>query len=145
MRVVLDTSTFIKATLERDKTTWQCIRKVMSSYQIIATEEMAKELLVSLYIVAGRKAKNPLPSYRIAALLLLQAKLVENRTVYPWCYDPEDAMFIECAIDGEANFVISNDKSLTTLKDYVTNKKALEMVSGIQFLTPEDFLKLNIH
>jgi predicted nucleic acid-binding protein len=52
-------------------------------------------------------------------------------------------MFIECAIDGQADIVISNVKSLTQLKDFVTDKKALELIKDIQFLTPEEYLKQN--
>lgn len=142
MKIIIDTSSFIRATLERDFGAKEVIKKALSDFEIVMTDEMAQELLRAIYIVAGRKGRNPLPAYLLASIFLLQAKRIETKTKFPWCYDPDDAMFIECAIDSGAKFVVSNDRSLTTLKEYVADKKALELIKDIEFLTPEEFLKL---
>jgi putative PIN family toxin of toxin-antitoxin system len=142
-KVVIDTSSFIRATLERDNTALNCLAFVLSNRQLIYTVEMAQELLVATYRVSIRKGKNPNFAFKMAATALIKAKPVETQTRFPWCSDPDDAMFVECAIDGQADFVISNDHSLTTIKEYVTDEHALELIRDIEFVTPEEFLKIH--
>ncbi|MEW6356005.1 MAG: putative toxin-antitoxin system toxin component, PIN family [Planctomycetota bacterium] len=45
--------------------------------------------------------------------------------------DPADNKFIECAVALEAGFIISGDKALTAIENYM----------GIKILTPRDFLR----
>ncbi len=45
--------------------------------------------------------------------------------------DPSDNMYLECAIEGEADFIISGDKHLKDLKSY----------KGIKIIDPVTFLK----
>ena len=47
--------------------------------------------------------------------------------------DPSDNKIIECAIDGNANYIITKDNHLLKFKEY----------KGIKILNPEDFLKLS--
>lgn len=49
------------------------------------------------------------------------------------CRDPDDNKFIDCAIAGQASFLISGDKDLLDLK----------IVSGIPIVSPRTFLKEN--
>jgi putative PIN family toxin of toxin-antitoxin system len=114
MKVVIDTSTFIRSTLERDQVARKCMKIVMTTYQTISTDRMAEELLTAIYGASKRKGKNPLSALEIAGRLLLRSEKIETTTKFPWCYDPTDFMFIECAIDGGAKVVVSNDRSLTT-------------------------------
>lgn len=44
--------------------------------------------------------------------------------------DPKDNMFLECAVAGKADFIVSGDKHLLDLKEY----------QGIQILSPHAFL-----
>lgn len=44
--------------------------------------------------------------------------------------DPDDNKIIECAIDGNVNYLITNDAHLLKLKEY----------KGIKIITPEEFL-----
>jgi putative PIN family toxin of toxin-antitoxin system len=46
--------------------------------------------------------------------------------------DPADDMIIACALEGQADFIISGDHHLTDLKDY----------QGIKIVAPAAFLKL---
>ncbi len=45
--------------------------------------------------------------------------------------DPEDDKFVETAVEGDAYFIVTQDKHLLKLKDY----------QGIKIITPEEFLK----
>ena len=46
--------------------------------------------------------------------------------------DPKDDIFIETAVAGNADFIVSQDKDLLKLKEF----------RGIMIITPEDFNKL---
>jgi hypothetical protein len=46
--------------------------------------------------------------------------------------DPDDDKFLECAVEGDAEYLVSNDKHLLKLKKY---KK-------IRVVKPEEFLKI---
>jgi hypothetical protein len=48
------------------------------------------------------------------------------------CKDPDDNKFIECAVALKAAYVVSGDKALISLKEYM----------GIKILTPTEFLHL---
>jgi hypothetical protein len=45
--------------------------------------------------------------------------------------DPDDNKFIECAVAVRADFIVSGDKALAEIKDYM----------GIKIVTPKDFLE----
>ena len=46
--------------------------------------------------------------------------------------DPDDNKFIEAALEGKAEYIVSQDKHLLLVKEY----------QGIKIIHPEDFLKL---
>jgi len=46
--------------------------------------------------------------------------------------DPDDDKFIECAVALEAEFIITGDKALRRMREYM----------GIKILTPQEFLKI---
>ena len=46
--------------------------------------------------------------------------------------DPDDNKIIECAIDGNVDFLITKDRHLLDLKKY----------KGIKIIKPEEFLKI---
>lgn len=46
--------------------------------------------------------------------------------------DPDDDKFIECAVALKANIVVSGDREVLAVKEYM----------GIRILTPQKFLKL---
>ena len=46
--------------------------------------------------------------------------------------DPEDDKFINCAVEGEADYIVSGDRHLLDLKHY----------SGIQIVNVNSFLRI---
>jgi len=46
--------------------------------------------------------------------------------------DPQDDRYLECAVEGEAEYVVSGDRHLLNLKEY----------NSIQILTPRAFLEV---
>ncbi|AMA73371.1 hypothetical protein ACH33_11250 [Aneurinibacillus sp. XH2] len=67
-----------------------------------------------------------LPGFRIigfAAFHLLRTEEIEPVVSSHGVFDSDDAMFIEYVICGGAKVVISNDRSLTKLHEYVTDEE----------------------
>jgi predicted nucleic acid-binding protein len=67
-----------------------------------------------------------------------RASSVKVRSKFKYCKsDPSDNKFVNCAIDGDANFIVTADiGDLIKVKDAVYEKHEIEIV------TPEEFLRL---
>ncbi|SLM28520.1 conserved hypothetical protein [Desulfamplus magnetovallimortis] len=48
--------------------------------------------------------------------------------------DPTDDKFLSCAVEGEADFIVSGDDHLLSVKEF----------QGIRILTPQAFLEMNV-
>jgi len=59
------------------------------------------------------------------------AKMVKATYHYDGCRDPDDAMFVECAVSAGASYIVSGDDDLLTLRT----------VEGVAVLTPAQFLE----
>jgi uncharacterized protein len=75
------------------------------------------------YVIEGERE-------RFLLSLLQEAKLVEIREKVRACRDPKDDKFLELAVNGRADFIVSGDGDLL----------ALHPRRSIQILTPSDFL-----
>lgn len=65
---------------------------------------------------------------RYIGLLMGTFQLVQEVTSSPKpsCSDPDDEVFLICAIDGEADYLVSDDNDLLSLKGGYTNFKIIE-------------------
>lgn len=146
MRVVVDTSTIIKGLLRRFTEPSYIVDRILDgTYRLIMTEEMAKELMVATYAIAVKHNADYKKHLRSLGIITLNAYRIKTTTVFTSCSDPEDSMFIECAIDGEASYCISSDRSLFNLQNYCKDKDELELISGIEFYNPEDFYNIVVN
>ncbi len=69
---------------------------------------------------------------KVIEMITIYGKLVNpNSLDSSACRDPDDVKFIEAALAGEANYIVSGDNDLLTLKAY----------AGISILKPAAFLK----
>ena len=131
MKVVLDTNIFIsgifwKGSSNKVITNWREekftlvtsleaiseIIKVLKDFKIKLSDEMIKEwvdLIVRNYMIVEPKEK---------------IEAVKD--------DPTDNIFIETAVVGNADYIISQDNHLLKLKDF----------GGIKIITPEEFDKI---
>ncbi len=57
--------------------------------------------------------------------------IFDEKTTIEICRDPYDDKFIECAVDSGSSYIISGDKDLLDLREYL----------GIKIVTAADFLK----
>ncbi|WP_333652928.1 putative toxin-antitoxin system toxin component, PIN family [Dissulfurispira sp.] len=130
MKVVIDTNIFVSSFFggnpkkiidlwRKEKITLCLSRAILDEYidvlgRIGLKDEQELEELLSLF----SKGFNILFTTKTS-----QLKIVRN--------DPDDNKFIECAVALKANVIISGDKEVLAVKEYM----------GIKILTPQRFLE----
>ncbi len=132
MRVVVDTNTLISAFLFPASVPGQCIHDQPAKFELLASEQTRDEFL--------RVLRYPKFDKYISDLIRLQAEeyflegliLVDIISKIQDCRDPHDNKFLELAIDGKADLIITGDKDLLTLHPY----------KNIPIITPKEFLEI---
>jgi len=71
---------------------------------------------------------------RFLALLVKEATLVEVTQRVKECRDPKDDKFLELAVNGSADFIVSGDKDLQVLHPF----------RNIPILSPREFLDTDL-
>jgi putative PIN family toxin of toxin-antitoxin system len=66
-------------------------------------------------------------------LLNTIATIVDTKTILHVCDDPDDNMLFECAVEAQAEYIISGDAHVTTIKQF----------RHISIMTVHEFLYLN--
>lgn len=136
MKVVLDTNVIVSATLSPTGIRSQVIGAWENGqFELVVSEPILAEYQVALDYeeVASR---HHLTTEQVAELIseLRQfATVVEpTETLSVIADDPDDDKFLECALAGEADYIVSGDPHLLNLQEY----------GGIPILSPREFLAL---
>ena len=132
MRVVLDTNVFISGIFWSGNYCSQLIDKWKNKeIELVSSIDIIEELVETL-----RNFKIPMPESMIEEwknVLLNNSIIIESSTkIDAVKEDPEDNKFIETAVDGKAEFIISQDKHLLNLKEY----------RGIRIVKPDEAVNL---
>ncbi|HUD47397.1 MAG TPA: putative toxin-antitoxin system toxin component, PIN family [Candidatus Baltobacteraceae bacterium] len=127
---VFDTNILFSATGWRGNP-FQCVERARAGEIQVVTcpelvEELADKLELRLHFSAEQVAET-LADY-LGFLRVVQIPKVLNAVPR----DPEDNMVLECAIEGQAQYVVSGDNDLLVLKEF----------RGIQIVRAGDFLKV---
>jgi putative PIN family toxin of toxin-antitoxin system len=131
IRVIVDTNTFVSAAIFDSSVPRQVINKVKSIGIILISPQTTEEL----YSVFSREKFNKYLT-RSERAQFLQSVLDEVESVVTTshitdCRDPRDNKFLELAVDGNAQYIITGDDDLLQLSPY----------HGIKILTPAEFIK----
>ncbi|HLC54502.1 MAG TPA: putative toxin-antitoxin system toxin component, PIN family [Candidatus Nanoarchaeia archaeon] len=132
MRLILDTNVFVSGIFWEGNFCSQLIDKWKNKeIELLSSLEIVEELVKTL-----RNFKISIPQSMIEEwknLILNNSILIQPSTKIDVIKeDPEDNKFLEAAVDGKADFIISQDKHLLNLKEY----------QGIKILKPEEALNL---
>jgi len=89
-------------------------------YELLLSREILAEIAAVLSeppVVRQLKITDAILEH---TLLSLQARCrwVEVKSKIRACRDPNDDKFLECAVDGRANYIVSADKDLLALKKF---------------------------
>jgi putative PIN family toxin of toxin-antitoxin system len=129
-RVVIDTNVLISGLLSATSTPAQAVGKAVTKAQLVATTESLRELIEKLY---SPKFDRYVRRERRDALLERVASLVEIIDVLQpirAARDPKDAKFLEAAVNGRADVIVTGDKDLLDLNPF----------RGIAIVTPGEHL-----
>ncbi|MFH1682249.1 MAG: putative toxin-antitoxin system toxin component, PIN family [Candidatus Woesearchaeota archaeon] len=132
MRVVLDTNVFISGIF------WEgnYCSKVIDFWKekkivLICSLEIIQELMEVMRDFKIRLDEELVQAW--AKLILEEAVIVDPQTKLEIIKeDPDDNKFIEAALSGRAEFIISQDKHLLKIKEY----------EKIKIITPQEFLEV---
>lgn len=132
-RAVIDTNILIRALIKPTGTVGPVLQRLAAGHYVaIYSEVLLAELL----------AKLALPRIRIKyhiddiiiettlALIALRGELVQPTRKVKVCRDPKDDMFLEAALAGAAQTLVTGDEDLLLLKRFET----------VQIVTPRVFL-----
>jgi putative PIN family toxin of toxin-antitoxin system len=129
-RVVIDTNVFISALLNPLGTPKKVINIAVSQFTILQSEATYQEL-------ATRISKKKFDKYLEKDDRLDFLSSLKNRSLFVdiWhetrvCSDLDDNKFLELAVSGMAQYIITGDKELLILNTY----------QGIPIITPAEFL-----
>lgn len=129
-RVVIDTNVLISGLFSTTSTRALAVERAVTNAQLVATGETLRELIEKLLIP---KFDRYVSRERREALLQRIASLVEIVEVLQHVHasrDPKDDKFLDAAVNGRANVLVTGDRDLLDLNP----------VRGIAIVTPADYL-----
>ena len=133
MRAVVDTNILIRALIKPYGTVGPVIARLRDGdYVIVYSSPLLNELIAKLALPRIR-VKYCVRTEHVEALvptIVLRGERVIPTRQIKLCRDPDDDMFIEAAVAGQAPYVVTGDDDLLTLKKF----------ESVQFVTPRAFL-----
>lgn len=132
IKVVLDTSTFISGFFWKGNE-YQLLKLIENNkIKLYITKEILFEIEEVLKKPKFKNIifKSGLTINEIINLIITISNLIENKHTINVCRDKSDNKFIECAVSCSADFIISGDNDLLSLKRY----RKIKIVKTIEFL-----------
>ena len=130
MIVVIDTNVWISALqfAKRRGTPTLALEKAMSEDVIATCDEIDAEILS---VLTGKFSWEKHRATSALEAVLARSIRVRIRGTVNVCRDPNDDMFLECAVLARADLLVAGDKDLLTLGTY----------KGTRIVTPSEYLK----
>ena len=131
LRVVLDTNVVVSATLLPGSVPRRALDKGLDQGSILISIPVLLEIAEVLTREKFERYVTESERLRFLVALLKETELVEITEQIDVCRDPKDNKFLELAICGEADFIITGDDDLLDLDPF----------RGVRIITPRDFLE----
>ena len=130
-RVVLDTNVLISGALSTTSTPASALEKAINDGQLLAStatlRELIERLLSTKFDAYVSREKRDALLVRLVALI----EMVEIVETVQASRDPKDDKFLDIAVNGRADVIVTGDKDLLVLNPY----------RGITILTPADYIR----
>lgn len=130
---VLDTNVLVSAVLIQGSVSQKALEKAVESGKILQSLDTLNELKEVLERKKFDKYISREERLRFFTAFAREATLIEVTTQINECRDARDDKFLDVAVSGEANYIISGDEDLLVMTPF----------RGIQILTPKMFLDLS--
>lgn len=135
MRVVVDTNILVRALIMPHGTVGPVLLRLRQAEYILLYAQSLLEELIDVLNRPRIRRKYHLTQEDIktvVGLILLRGEAVEPERTITLCRDPKDNKFLEVAIAGKADVIVSGDEDLLVLHPF----------EGIPIIQPRAFLEL---
>jgi uncharacterized protein len=139
IKIVIDTNVFISGVLSPGRAPAQLLELVLAgTIKLVLSPQIIHEIqrVIEYPGIVKLTKKRQLESRELeeAIFRLMRVTYITSGTVNVRgvAADPADDMFLACALEGQADYIISGDHHLTDLKDY----------QGIRIMAPTAFINL---
>jgi hypothetical protein len=130
MRLILDTNILVSAFVFKSETANIVVRHAAKKHTLLFSESTFKELKSTLLKPKFAEIVE-LPTIRKFIINLFRiGEFIDPKIKIAECRDPKDNKFLELAVAGNADCVITGDKDLLILNPF----------RGIKIISPSDFL-----
>jgi len=130
-RCVFDTNVLVSALMFDRSKPARAFFVALRVGEVLVSADVISELSDVLGREKFRRYVNEEERGRFLRSLLREAKLVGIQETVRACRDPKDDKFLELAVNGDADCIVSGDDDLLTLGPF----------RGIRILTPDGFLE----
>jgi uncharacterized protein len=131
MRIVVDTNVFVSAVLKANSVPFIVVRWIDRNGGLLKSAATEREVLRVLQ--RPHLAAVTIPSFRDGlAKLQAGAELVTIAERIAACRDPRDDKFLELAVSGHADLIVSGDRDLLALNPF----------RKIPIMTPATFVRV---
>lgn len=133
-RFVFDTNVVVSALLMKKSVARGALIKARVAGTILLSLDVIEELHDVLSRHAFDRYIDEEDRLKFLSLLIKEATLIEIDETIKECRDPKDDKFLELAVNGNANIIVSGDKDLQVLHPF----------RNIPILSPREFLDTNL-
>lgn len=129
MRIVLDTNVFISGIFFSGPPS-----RILEAWRDGRVQLAISPEILGEYQRVGNELSNQFPSVDLSSilgLLTIHALMFQSPQLpEPVCDDPDDDMFIACAVASQSKIIVSGDKHLLKVADF----------GGVKILKPREFV-----
>jgi uncharacterized protein len=129
LRFVLDTGILVSALLLRGSVPRRAVDHAFASGIVLVSAATIEELDEVLSRPKFNRYVREEERLKFLAAFIRDTTLVDIAEIVTECRDPKDNKFLELALNGNANYIISGDNDLLVLHPF----------RGISIVTPHDF------
>jgi uncharacterized protein len=129
MRIIIDTNIFVSAFVFKSETATDVVRFVALNHVMLFSESTFIELKMTLLKPKFTQIMELTTIKNLLKNLIRIGVFIEPKTKITVCRDPKDNKFLELAVAGNADFIVTGDKDLLELPPF----------RNIRIITPKEF------
>lgn len=130
-RIVLDTNILISGLVLSSSKPQQIFDYVTENQILLISEATFAEIFQTFIRPKFDKYLSIEKRLAFIATLRQKAEIIDILEVITDCRDPKDNKFLELAVSGKANFIVTGDKDLLVLNPF----RNIEIITANEFLT----------
>ena len=126
MIVVIDTNILISGIFWKGKPYKILELWMKNRFDLIITQEILNEYIE----VIERMNSNKIFVSKWKSLIVNNSKMIKSPQIFNLCTDKDDNKFLDCSYSGKADYLVSGDKHLLSLK----SEFSIKIVKATEFL-----------